>query len=425
VGGLIAAPELRSAFPTLVVDGATDFHHFWFYSGLAAAIARLVGLVGASVTAPGAFLALHVALLAILFGVAHRAYGVRGLFTAALLTVASPAIWFIDKVHTEHFTFCLTTCAVIAFSRRWYALACLALAVVSTQNPSFAGIAIVVAVIGALRARRRTWRGGLVVSLAAVLILVHPLYYLSRYGALSPQLYTGGAILFAARRFAWIWFVDPDVGLFPSWWLGVILLGAAVAALRRRSGRSSRVAWFVFVGAWLAAFGVSRYATWYLALFFPPLLALVTRLRGRPAYRAAFAGLAVAACAHAWAFFRPTLDESGYGRPTPLSYAIQRHAPWAYDPPAEIFAERFGGVGESFDQLGAAMAIVGPDCRKTLLLKPGSGTVLAPPACGDVAGRRELAVLAAQEAPLPRYVRLARLGSDLSDGPRAVARSRP
>lgn len=381
VAGLVPAAPLREAFGTLDVHGGTDVHHFWFYSGLAATVGRALHVDSAHTS----FLVLAALLLAVLFAAAWRSFGARGLVAAAALLCLSPAVWFVDKVHTEHFTFCATTCAVIFFMRRRYSASCLALAVASTQNPSFAIVAVVVAAIAATSARRGQWKKHDVAlyALATLVAALHPAYYLLRYGSISPQLYTGGARLFASARFAWVWFFDLDIGLFPAWPLGVVLGALALASFRWRAR------WIVFVVAWVGAslaaqsstlnlnsggtFGMARYGIWYLALFFPVVLALVERARRRPRVVVALAGLAAI---HAFVFFRPSLDEGGYSRPTPISYAVQRWAPWAYDPPIEIFAERYSGVGESYAELAGAVAIAGPDCHKVLVLRGGTGRVL-------------------------------------------------
>jgi hypothetical protein len=58
-----------------------------------------------------------------------------------------------------------------------------------------------------------------------------------------------------------------------------------------------------------------------------------------------------------------------YSTPTYLSLLIQSKASFLYNPPPEIFAERYSGIGESINNTNPR-GILGPDCRK-LLIYPG------------------------------------------------------
>jgi hypothetical protein len=88
------------------------------------------------------------------------------------------------------------------------------------------------------------------------------------------------------------------------------------------------------------------------------------RSAGR-AFTLVASALVIAGGAYNLSHYHPREDENSRV-PTPLSEWVQRHLPSLYDPPAEIFSERFGGLGESRD-LGRAIAVVGPDCRKVLI----------------------------------------------------------
>jgi len=118
------------------------------------------------------------------------------------------------KNDSQLFTFCLTTAAVIQFSACEYAWSALLLAFASTQNPSFAAVAITTLTLGAFRKRRdpRVRFPLAACSFALLVASIHPAYYLLRHGVLTPQIRSKGAAPLAHLRLFWIWFLDPDVG---------------------------------------------------------------------------------------------------------------------------------------------------------------------------------------------------------------------
>lgn len=61
-----------------------------------------------------------------------------------------------------------------------------------------------------------------------------------------------------------------------------------------------------------------------------------------------------------------------YTEPTWLSDTIQTRFPQLYDPPPEVFAERFSGVAEGVFYSMQIRGVLGPDCAKILLF-PGVG----------------------------------------------------
>ncbi len=305
--------------------------------------------------------------------------------TTLFLTLLSPVLWYVDKVHTEFFTFTLTLCAVILFVSEKYIPAALFLALVTTQNISFGAIAAIPIIVNAICRKDWHYRPTEVAMLVAVclLVLVHPAYYFFRHGVITPQLLAGGAQIGANLAIAPIWFFDPDVGLFSNWPLGVGLLLLAILAKRKGVPCAERRGyWFAFVVVYLAislvaqsstdnlnsgaSSSIARYATWYLALFFPVILMTLNWLtRAGAAYR--FLGLliALAGATYNTLHYYPS-EREGWSTPSPISGWIQTHWPSLYNPPAEIFAERNSGIGES-PALGQALAVVGPDCRKMLM----------------------------------------------------------
>ena len=252
------------------------------------------------------------------------------------------------------------------------------------------------------------------------------------------------------------WFLDPDLGLIPNWpfIVGVVLI-AGFASMQRRvpsitenqSWVASTRPWAIYVVAYLAINllaqsstenlnsgatpGLARYAVWYIPLFFPPLLltaswacvSFQSLLAGRagsasPAARnkhwenvTLLSAIGALACGAAWytlEFDRPSLTEAGAYAPSWSSQLIQRWLPTAYDPPAEVFMERYGGVGEN-PVLNDARAIVGPDCRKILLRGPehqrvfgGAGCVFSATKLKEVLRLDPLL----SQGPFPRYVHL-------------------
>ncbi|MCK9912270.1 hypothetical protein MXD81_24160, partial [Microbacteriaceae bacterium K1510] len=51
-------------------------------------------------------------------------------------------------------------------------------------------------------------------------------YYFARYGVVTPQVLAGGATPGLYLNIWYIWLIDPDIGLFPNWPFGLLLLGA-------------------------------------------------------------------------------------------------------------------------------------------------------------------------------------------------------
>ena len=98
-------------------DARRDFVHFWFYPLLAVPAVWITQFIG--VTPIVAFIALNLALLGIAFWVALPRIGAA----ASLLLFAGPIVWWMDKPHTESFTFALLILAVVLMPgwRNWCA----------------------------------------------------------------------------------------------------------------------------------------------------------------------------------------------------------------------------------------------------------------------------------------------------------------
>ena len=385
VYGLVPREWFYEAFSELRVGDTTDFNHFWFYSLLALACQKAALLVGAHLSIHASFLMLHALLLGGTTAAAYRYYGWRGAAVMVLMIVGSPVLWFLDKAHTEPFTVCLLLLGMMQMHRARYAAASLLFALVSTQNPSFALIAgIPWAYRVLLQWRQRyTKTELLLLAAAAVTVLLHPAYYEMRYGVITPQLLAGGAELGSNLSSFYVWIVDPDLGLLPNWPLGTVALlaGAALWWARRGAPSQASHAWHevLFVAAYLvinfyaqsstsnlnsgATPGLARYALWYLPLVFTLLLWISEQCPWGTKRGYAAVLVAVLLTGASIRRYDPRTPEQ-YVKPSSLSYALQSRLPTWYDPPPEIFMERFSGHGEE----RAYDLIVGPDCRKTLLI---------------------------------------------------------
>ena len=377
---------LRRFFPALRLGAASDFNHFWLYSALAALVHGIVGLVGIHLGPHVSFLALHAALFVSLLGVAALCNGRAGYIAVLLMAFSSPLIWHFDKVHTEFYTFCLTTGAIALATRNQLVAGSILMAAAAAQNPGLSFVAVAMLAFRGLGGWKRLYSRweviGIVVAIA--LLAAHPVYYFLRYGVITPQILAGGASLGRDLLSAYIWLVDPDVGLFFSWPLGALLCIVGALVWRRTMAREIAKAeqWQlaaicgIFVLASLFSHasteninsggtpGVSRYALWYIAPIYPLALASVVYVLSlRRASRIVLALLALAACIGNGAHFLPQWDNAN--APTPASRFIQRHFPSLYNPPAEVFLERYSGYGEEPRPI---MAVVGPDCDKILIL---------------------------------------------------------
>ena len=371
--GLVPFEYFAKAFPYLAVDNTQDLNHFWFYSGLAA----LIGQFGSLADPTNAFVALHVLLALAATTVALYLFRWPGVIAVTLILVASPALWFANKVHTEYFTITLSAIAVVSLLGRRFTWAALALAMAATQNPSFALGTVIVGLLWLTDpAQKPTKIDAAIVGLASVAVVLHPLYYLSRFGGLTPQLFGYGATTNSSSfRHFYLWLFDLDIGLLPNWPLGIaiLLLGLyALPELKFDGGWRAFIALAALFVVDLVAnsmttnlnaggtVDVSRYGTWYLCFFVPFVIAWL-RAEGNSATAGVVSRVAVVAILGAISIFayRPWRPES-YLRPTAISLWVQTHAPWLYTPPGEIFADRYGDV-EIHRNFAA---VVGPDCRK-------------------------------------------------------------
>ena len=397
VGGMVPRDWFAAAFPALRVGETTDFNHFWFYSLLAVLCQKAALLVGLKLSIHASFLALHATLAAATAALAYRHHRWLGVAIVTVMVIGSPVAWFLDKVHTEAFTVFVVLMAMIQMGAQRYASASALIAMAATQNPSFALIAGVPWAYRVLLQWRQRYTAGEVLWLlaAAALVLVHPVYYELRYGVITPQLLAGGADMGTNLSSFYIWLIDPDLGLLPNWPLGAlaVLLGAILWPwARRRPGyvgnRWHELLFFtVFMLANLYAHsstgninsgatpGLARYALWYLPALYPLMLWIGRQFPWGTRRGYALALLVVVGVGFSVQRYKPRRGEMS-NRPSKLSSLVQSTPGLnRYNPPPELFMERYSGAGESrsFD------IVVGPDCRKVLMIGSGAQPGVAMP----------------------------------------------
>lgn len=373
-------------FSALKVGETADFNHFWFYSFAAFWIAKLFSAAGIFLGPHPSFLLLHLFLLIFTTSVSFSFHKWPGVLALSIITIASPLLWFFDKVHTELFTCCVSLSALILVSSKKYLPGALLLALASTQNPSFALTAIIPLAYRIIleKSRRYDLMEVCLIASTVLAILAHPVYYFCRFGVVTPQLLAGGASLGGHLSSAYIWLVDPDLGLLPNWPLGLvsILLGIFIylSSARQTIGRVDKLFFWFLVGFLFVNFyahssttnlnsggtsGIARYALWYLPLAYPIALYVFSNF---PLQRIlCYPLISAIVCLSLFSITEnhPAKIEQN-SRPTSLSWFIQEAIPWFYNPPPEVFAERFSGSGDHFHLL-KLRGVLGPDCRKLLI----------------------------------------------------------
>lgn len=367
-----------------VKDGRRDFVHFWFYSALAAPLVWLAE--EAAVNPIHAFTLLNLLLL----GVAWRLAVPRIGLPAGLLLFAGPIVWWIDKAHTEVFTFSMLIVAMAQIrDRPWWSM--VALGAAATQNPPLAVGALLVAVAELLSRRNvfRHWKFRAGLATALILAALHPAYYYARYGRfslLTANLHIGipsGAAFVAPV-------LDPQIGLtgnFPGFVLVVLAGSALLALVARRDLLNRDLTLSVMIGVFFmfstaqamnihhgGTPSISRYAFWLVPLAMP-LLARARLFRltwWRRFYRATAVISAVVSC---WAF-HPRVGENAH-EPTLLADFMWNLEPAWSNPVPEVFSETILQLDSSF----LLVPLATQNCRKILIAGRGSGMPMWPLPC--------------------------------------------
>ena len=261
--------------------GGHDFPHFWVYPLLASPGVLVTRLLGVASTY--AFAWLNCGLLAIALAIARPRLGAA----MSLLLFAGPILWWLDKAHSEPFSFALLAIAMLLMIERpWWALVAAGLA--TTQNlPIGVTIPLIVAANAIFNRPVLKDRRFLIGAAAAVaLAALHPVYMLWRYGLPTLQMH---ATVTGAPEWAEIssTILDPTIGIIANFPALAIALVAGVAVLVARD-RKAFVAPDLLVAllatlAFLPAFAkagnlhhggtpsLSRYAIWLIPMAMPLL----------------------------------------------------------------------------------------------------------------------------------------------------------
>src|SRR5450759_2560445 len=363
---------LPLAFHRQLTDahGRQDFFHFWFYPALAVPGIWLTAITGLHPNY--AFVGLNVLLfLGALWVVSTR---LVWWLTAAVF--CSPVLWWIDKSHTEVFTFSLLAVAFVLLREApWWSMICLGAA--ATQNPPHAVLMACVAVV-ALVVRRDAWRTSRFwtgAGIAVALALLHPMYYMWRWGLPTPQLILGtrARVPTIQELGAVLW--DPNVGLLFHAPLLVltILTAVVVVGVRARRRLAEAEVWLALASAGIlllsfaqttnfnngATPGVSRYAVWLIPLTIPVFQRAAAVVL--PRSHRWFVGLALASCVWSIVAFQPRRPEN-YCAPTRIAASLWTRWPSLDNPLPEIFAERLSGEEPGL------VPVATPDCAKVLLI---------------------------------------------------------
>ena len=343
------------------------FPHFWFYSALAAP-----GVAMTRVLAVHPVYGFALLNLALIGGAAWLLFR-RHHWTVALLVLGSPVVWWIDKAHTEVFTFSLLAIAMtLASSHPGIAMVCAGAA--ATQNPPIA-VAVPLIALAATRGEwrrlreRALWVGA---AIGMCLAILHPAYYLFSVGT-PTALGARGALPSAQELTAVIW--DPNIGLVVGFPLFALAVAAAIVALIVRNparlGEPVVLVSLALGGVFLLAFAqapninsgatpsMSRYALWLIPLALPVLARAHTALTPRVGPWAA--AVAVASAVGCLVMFPPGAP-SRYLEPSATAEWLWTRFPSLDNPVPEIFAER---VGETEF---AVAPVARPGCAKVLLL---------------------------------------------------------
>jgi len=393
-------------------DGRGDLAHFWFYPMLAVPEIWLFEAAGAVTTAVWrrtagwrdsavtsdlwlletvsaepcyAFTLLNMGLMLTALWVVSAYLD----WPALMIVFASPVIWWIDKAHTEVFTFSLLAIAMtLMVEQPWWALVSAAIA--STQNLP---IALTLPVIGltaiAVRpSRLRDWRLYLGGVAAAAIAAISPVYYEMRLHTPSLLISIGAARMFWPSRARLLVFLsDPNFGFVV--WCPILAATVAVTATaliaQKPRARSllpllaSAVIAVIFMFAFAqtpnlnsgGTFGMARYAVWFIPLAIPALAL------GQAAFGASFnrrlAVVAVMAAIWSVSVAHPNRREE-FLRPSWLADRIWTQYPSINNPFPEVFFERI-----THREQGPFVPVATANCAKILLVGGVAPTSCAAP----------------------------------------------
>jgi hypothetical protein len=355
-------------------DGRRDFLHFWFYPLLAVPALWVTQAIG--VTPIVAFIVLNLTVLGLALWILLPRLGTP----ACLLLFGGPILWWIDKPHTEGFTFALLAIALALMRERpWWSM--LAAGAAATQNPPIAilvGLILAAQVISNRQILRD--RRFLIGALGGIgLAVLQPAYTYIRHGSPSLLLLANPSRRPTLAEMLAVPF-DPSVGLVANYPVFAVVCVVAVIIVLARKPRAlispdaivAILAGISFLAAFAQATNVhhgatpsmSRYAIWLVPLAIPALWraeAVGGALWTRFLWCAAVISAAV--CAF---IFHPAVLQNTREPTLAANYLWTRHPSWN-NPLPEIFAET---LLRREDRL---VPVTTPGCEKVLLIGRSEG----------------------------------------------------
>lgn len=326
--------------------GRRDFAHFWIYSLLAAPFVWSTRLAGLSPLV--AFTALNTCLLLTAFWVALPRIGAA----ASVLLFASPVLWWIDKPHTEVFTFSLLAIAFLTLRERpWWSL--VASGAAAAQNSPVAVLTMLTAIGHILCnpaiCRDRRFQAGALIG--GALCGLQPVYTYVKHGTHTLLTLQNPGHLPAWAEITAVPF-DPAIGLagnFPGLVLALFIAAAHLVSRMRPLAVGMRGAVTVATaGGFVFAFsqatnvhhggtpGLSRYTVWLIPLTIP-VFACAYRFANRGVQRWLWPVAALSAISCVF-MFRPAVAENAREPNVFADYLWTRHPGWN-NPLPEVFAE--------------------------------------------------------------------------------------
>lgn len=382
-------PALRAG------DGRQDLPHFWLYPLLAVPALWATDALGAHPNYAFTFLNVVIACSAFVV------LALRTSIFIAVLMLAGPLIWWIDKAHGDVFTVSLLAIG-FALLQRAPGWALIALGAAAAQNPPLAPVFALAAAAAIVRGGRSglgIWDWGLGVpsegrslstpkpqsptpnphlaartlaaaATGAALTALPFIYYEHRLGVPTPLAgWTKFHVPHIREIGAFVW--DPNIGLIVNHPVFVMTAATALVVAARRRRITTFTVWLPLLSTLVllvgfaqsvninhgATPGMNRWILWLTTLAVPVLIEIESA-------RLSTCALAVAAAASTmWSvvWFSPERPEN-YKSPTATARWIWTRFPSFDNPPIEIFAERISGSEPPLIPTATS------DCRKVLAM---------------------------------------------------------
>lgn len=342
-------------FPMFTVEGKIDFPHFWFYSLLAAPFAIILKFL--SLDIGYSFTLLHLALFFLVLYISNKYYKNIGMLASLLIILSSPAIWYINKAHTEFFTVTLSILAIIYFMQRKLVISSLLFAVLSTQNPPFAIISIIIGFYAIYTEKQKLLgkKNLSLILLTIVFLSLHPVYYFLRLGVITPQLLTGVTSDTPSLHKMLLWFLDIDIGLFANWFFGsLIVLIVLISNIKNITFKNLNFNYFfVFISFVIFSYSqsktlninhgaivsMSRYGLWYIAFFFPLIYFVFLKFKTKK-LTFTLLGMATFLLVLINLYYNNPKNLDGVVNQTLFAKTLYKYFPKIYEPEPEIFIEK-------------------------------------------------------------------------------------